>query len=307
MWAGGSLPPYADMCPFLRLLGLWHNESVSEHKPSRAGPASYRPRQHRALSPASAAVACVSAAAVLLFGFESDWGYLPLAIGLIGSWAIDRTLGRDVLLICLALALISTISLRADISWGNIALMGAVLSGAVIIPYAISRWVYRDHAVRFPRRIGQPWSKLEWSWLFIVLFLGWLILPRYFISSGVYTNWPAVETPSEILRLFLGVNAVGIWDELFFICTVFTLLYRHFSFWTANVLTSVIFVSFLWELGYQAWGPVLTIPFALVQALIFTRTKSLPYTICVHLLFDLIVFLTIVHAHHPGALPIFWY
>ncbi|MBD8020303.1 CPBP family intramembrane glutamic endopeptidase [Brevibacterium gallinarum] len=279
---------------------------MSEQTPSHAGPASDRPRQHRALCPASAAVACVSAAAVLLFGFESDWGYLPLAIGLIGAWTIDRALGRDVLLICLALALISTISLKADISWGNIALMGAVLSGAVIIPYAISRWVYRDHAVRFPRRIGQPWSKLEWSWLFIVLFLGWLILPRYFISSGVYTNWPAVETPSEILRLFLGVNAVGIWDELFFICTVFTLLYRHFSFWTANVLTSVIFVSFLWELGYQAWGPVLTIPFALVQALIFTRTKSLPYTICVHLLFDLIVFLTIVHAHHPGALPIFW-
>lgn len=280
---------------------------VSEPSPTTAKLFDPEPRHHRAFSPASAAVACVSAAAVLLFGFESHWGYLPLVIGLIGSWAIDRALGRDVLLICLALTLISTISLKADISWGNIALMGAVLTGAVIIPYAISRWIYRDHAVRFPRRIGQPWSKLEWSWLFIVLFLGWLILPRYFISSGVYTNWPAVETPSEIIRLFLGVNAVGIWDELFFICTVFTLLYRHFSFWTANVLTSVIFVSFLWELGYQAWGPVLTIPFALVQALIFTRTKSLPYTICVHLLFDLIVFLTIVHAHHPGALPIFWY
>ena len=82
-------------------------------------------------------------------------------------------------------------------------------------------------------------------------------------------------------------------------------LRKHFSFWTANVFTTVIFVSFLWELGYRSIGPLLTIPFALVQAFIFTRTKSLPYTVTVHLLFDALVFLTIVHAHHPDALPIF--
>ena len=34
--------------------------------------------------------------------------------------------------------------------------------------------------------------------------------------------------------------------------------------WLANLLQAVIFVSFLWELGYQAWGPLLTFPFALV-------------------------------------------
>lgn len=265
------------------------------------------PSRHGAISLGSFATLLVALSAVLLFGFLSDWGYLPLVAGVALGFLAARSLGRDLLLIALALGLISLISVEADISWGNIALMGVVLSGAVIIPSTISRWVYRDTAIQFPRRQGRPWTKLEWGWLFLVLFLGWLILPRYFISSGVYQNWPAVETPSEILRLFLGVNAVGIWDELFFICTIFALLYRHFSFWTANVLTSIIFVSFLWELGYQAWGPLLTIPFALVQAVIFTRTKSLPYTITVHLLFDLIVFLTIVHAHHPGWIPIFWY
>ena len=277
----------------------------TEARESRPGDG--HPSRHGAISLGSFATLLVAFSAVLLFGFLSDWGYVPLVAGVVLGFLAARSLGRDLLLIALALGLISLISVEADISWGNIALMGVVLSGAVIIPYTISRWVYRDTAITFPRRQGRPWTKLEWGWLFLVLFLGWLILPRYFISSGVYQNWPAVETPSEILRLFLGVNAVGIWDELFFICTIFALLYRHFSFWTANVLTSIIFVSFLWELGYQAWGPLLTIPFALVQAVIFTRTKSLPYTITVHLLFDLIVFLTIVHAHHPGWIPIFWY
>ena len=84
-----------------------------------------------------------------------------------------------------------------------------------------------------------------------------------------------VDTPDLIARLFVGVGGVGIWDELFFICTVFALLRRHFRFWQANVLQTIVFVSFLWELGYQAWGPLLTIPFALLQGFIFMKTRSL--------------------------------
>ena len=61
------------------------------------------------------------------------------------------------------------------------------------------------------------------------------------------------------------MNAVGLWDELFFICTCYVLFLRHFRTPVANVLQAMIFVSFLWELGYQAWGPFLTIPFALIQ------------------------------------------
>ena len=180
-----------------------------------------------------------------------------------------------------------------------------LLGGAVVVPYVLSRWVYRDYAIRFPWRGGGRWTKFQWSWLVAVLVLGWLILPFYFITSGVYMNWPVVDTPDLIARLFVGVGAVGIWDELFFICTCFALLRRHFPDWQANILQSIVFVSFLWELGYQSWGPLLTIPFALVQGAIFSWTKNLFYVVTVHLLFDAVVFLVIVHAHHQEALPIF--
>ncbi|MGO2748586.1 MAG: lysostaphin resistance A-like protein [Pseudoclavibacter sp.] len=249
----------------------------------------------------------VVCSATVLFAFENNLGYLPLAAGIALGFAADRSLGRDLLLIGIGMGIISLHSMKADISWGNIFVMGTVLSLAVAVPYAISRWVYKDHAVRFPLRRGTPWSRLEKLWLGLVLVLGWLILPFYFITSGVYQNWPAVSTASEIGRLFVGVGFVGIWDELFFICTVFTLLLRHFPFWVANALQSIVFVSFLWELGYQSWGPLLTLPFALIQGWIFTKTKSLTYVICVHLLFDFVVFLVIVHAHHPAWLPIFLY
>ena len=252
------------------------------------------------------AAALVAAGAVLLFGLLTPWGYAPLLTGVALGLLASRPLGRDLGLIALGLAIVNTISVAADISWPHFFLMGAVLSAAVVVPYVLHRTVLRDDAIRYPRRRGEPWSGLEWGWLVFVLLAAWLILPRYFIHSGAYLNWPAVESPSEIGRLFIGVNAVGIWDELFFICMIFTLLRRHFPFWTANVLTSIIFVSFLWELGYRSWGPLLTIPFALVQAIVFTKSRSLPYTITVHLLFDFIVFCSIVHAHHPQWLPFFW-
>jgi membrane protease YdiL (CAAX protease family) len=144
--------------------------------------------------------------------------------------------------------------------------------------------------------------------MFSVVALAWFIMPFYFINSGTYLNWPAPQEPSELARLFVGVNAVGLWDELFFICGVFTLLRRHFPTWQANLLQAVIFVSFLWELGYASWGPFLTYTFALVQGYLFARTRSLPYVLCTHLIFDCVLWLILVHAHNPGWIPkIFWY
>jgi membrane protease YdiL (CAAX protease family) len=232
-------------------------------------------------------------------------GYAALAIGLIIAFARNRVLGRDLSLIAVPLVAISFISVEANLEWGNYALMGAVLTLSVIYPYAMSRWVFRDHIVRFPGRPGEPWSRGEWLWLGAVLVLGYLLLPVYFITSGSYQNWPAVETPSEIARLFVGVGFVGIWDELFFICIIFALLRRHFSFWTANVLQAIVFVSFLWELGYRSWGPLLTLPFALIQGWIFEKSRSVWYIITVHLLFDVVVFAVLIYAHHPEWLPIF--
>ena len=254
--------------------------------------------------------ALVSVSAVFLFWVMSDVpGYACLVAGVAGGFVTDRMgasrrLGPDLLLIGLALGLISLISLHADISNAGILRFTVALGGAVLIPYSISRWVYREHAITFPWGIGR-WSRQQWTYLVVVIAVAYLILPFYFLTSGVYRNWPAAVEPDQIARLFMGVNAVGLWDELFFICTCYVLYMRHFSRPVANLLQAIIFVSFLWELGYQAWGPFLTIPFALIQAVIFSWTKQLLYVVAVHLLFDAIVFLVIVHAHHPEALPIF--
>ncbi|RRJ87075.1 CPBP family intramembrane metalloprotease [Gulosibacter macacae] len=239
----------------------------------------------------------VSLSATVLFAFLNPWGYLLLAVGVAGGFAHSRALGRDLAIIGAGLVIVSSWPMEANLDWWNIVVMGAVLTAAVGVPFLLDRW-WGERTIRFPLRRGEPWSRLERAWLVAVLVLGWLILPFYFIRSESYLNWPAVHEWHEVARLLIGVSAVGIWDELFFICTIFALYRRHFPMWTANVLQAIVFVSFLWELGYRSWGPVMTSVFALVQGWIFQKTRSLTYVICVHLLFDLVVFLVIVHAHN---------
>lgn len=272
------------------------------------------------LGVAAALAVCLVAPA--FFVLETMWlGIALAAVGLLLAWAVVRrgragmqpataprppSLLRDLSLIVMGLGIVRLIPLAAELD--NLAMLRFTLAlgGAVAVPYLVSRFIYRDRATSFPwRGDGGRWTRAQWIWLVAVIVLAWLILPFYFISSGVYQNWPEVDTVDLIVRLFIGVGAVGIWDELFFICTVFALLRRHFPFWTANVLQSIVFVSFLWELGYRAWGPILTIPFALVQGLIFVKTRSLSYVVTVHLLFDAVVFAVIVHAHNPHLFDVF--
>jgi len=256
--------------------------------------------------PSVVAAALVCGAAIALYVMlDKRIGYAMLAAGVLLAVAVDRRLAGHLGLIAASLVVISTMSLAADISDAGIARFAVVLTAAVVIPYVGHRFWLNQDVIRFPWRTGRRWGRYEWGYLVGVLVLGYLLLPVYFIGSGAYRNWPTVTEPNEIGRLFLGVNAVGLWDELFFICTVFALLRTHFPDWLANLLQATVFVSFLWELGYRSWGPVFTIPFALLQGYIFVRTKSLLYVVTVHLSFDIIIFMIIVHAHTPSLFPIF--
>jgi membrane protease YdiL (CAAX protease family) len=255
----------------------------------------------------------VSLSAFVLFGLRLTLiGLAILFVSLLAAILIDRELGIDLSLIGLGVAIVSTTSVEADVAWGSFVRIGTVLGLAVLAPFLIDRFMLskgtgRRHVIGFPWRSREKKTRLEIAYVFLVPLLGYLLLPFYFIRSGAYENWPHITDLSELLRFFVGVNAVGTFDELFFICTCLVLFRRHFPFWVANLLQMVIFVSFLWELGYRAWGPVLTIPFALLQGYLFAKTRSLGYVLAVHLLFDALVFLAIVHAHNRDWIDIFIY
>jgi hypothetical protein len=252
--------------------------------------------------------ALVSASGFLLFAREDRVsGFLLLAAALVLAAMISRRLVTDLALIGVGLTAMSLVPITTDISTEHMAVMGTAMILAVGIPYAVSRFITKDHAIRFPVRSGQPWTRAEKWYLPAVLVIGYALMPVYMIRTGVYNNWPAVSDPEGIARLFLGTNVLGIWDELFFICTAFTLLRRHVPDWQANLLQAVLFTSFLWELGFHSWAPFFIFPFALLQARLFTVTKSLSYIVSVHLLFDFVLFLVLIHAHNREWIDIFLY
>ncbi|WP_406636126.1 CPBP family intramembrane glutamic endopeptidase [Pseudarthrobacter quantipunctorum] len=252
--------------------------------------------------------ALVSASGFLLFAWQDRLsGFLLLAAALVVAGFISRRLLIDLALIAVGLTAMSLVPITTDISTEHMTVMGTAMVLAVGIPYSVSRFITKDHAIRFPIRTGQPWTSAEKWYLPAVLVIGYALMPVYMIRTGVYTNWPAVSDPDGIARLFLGTNVLGIWDELFFICTAFTLLRRHLPDWQANLLQAVLFTSFLWELGFHSWAPFFIFPFALLQARLFTVTKSLSYIVSVHLLFDFVLFLVLIHSHNREWIDIFLY
>ncbi|MGP5055815.1 hypothetical protein ACTXJ3_12100 [Brachybacterium paraconglomeratum] len=176
-----------------------------------ADPAEPFPASRLALLPAVG----VSASAFLLFALQlAGWGHLLLALSLLGAVLVARELAKDLALIGVGITIVSTTSVVASVDWDRFLTIGAVLLLAVLVPAAVDRLLLRRRAIRFLLRTGEPWTRLEKGYIVAVPFLGWLILPFYLITSGVYRNWPNLADGGEVARFFAGVNFVGTWDEL---------------------------------------------------------------------------------------------
>ncbi len=115
------------------------------------------------------AAVLVSGSAVLLFAVHArPLGYVPLVLGVALGLLVDRRLGRDLALVGIGMGIISTISLKADLSENaGMVRFAVVLSLAVLVPWALSRFVFREDAVTFPVATGRRWSggrSCTWSW-----------------------------------------------------------------------------------------------------------------------------------------------
>lgn len=216
-----------------------------------------------------------------------------------------KSFAKDILLIYISLAILGFTKITTDVSYQHIVEMGIPILAAIAIPYFVSRYVYRDYLVRFKFHHGRNWYKSEILYIVLTVAVSYFLIPFYLKNTGAYLNWTVEPGFEYIFRFFLGTNALGIWDELFFISTTLGILRRYMKFYQANLVQSVLFTSFLFELGFTGWGPVVIVPFALLQGYIFKRTESLFYVITIHLSVDLVLFLAIIGAHHPDWVSIF--
>lgn len=248
----------------------------------------------------------VCASGVVLIALQlKPAGWILLALSGLSLFWMERNFAKDMLLILIALAILGLTPINTDTSVEHMLVMGATLILAVAIPYVVSRFIYKDYLVRFPLHHGRKWYTREILYIAITALLSYFLLPYYLQSTGAYLNWPSAIDQASVIRLFIGTNGLGIWDELFFVSTVLGILRRYFPFQAANVFQSTLFTSFLYELGFTGWGFIMIFVFALTQGYVFKKTESLFYVITIHLTLDFVLFLALIYSYHPDKIPIF--
>jgi hypothetical protein len=213
---------------------------------------------------------------------------------------------RVYLVLAAALALLAISPIDTGLGWGHMALLGTIFLAVLVGPWLALRGeglvVYRW----FPRHL----DRLDLLYTLLSVPLAWGAFALYFgvLSPEAPFNWQLPATPDDLetFKLFLGINAVGVWDELFFINTCYALLRALFGPRVAVPAQAVIYVSVLWGMAFTGWGPLLVLLLALTQGMMMERSRVLIWVLIVHLVVDYFLFQGIVTAHYPD-LTVWWH
>lgn len=252
------------------------------------------------------AIILLDVTAVVLIGAQSKpLGWYIWGIGVLSLGLCAQEFRKELALVYFAVAVLGVTPISTDLSTGHALFGTPLLTLAILVPYAVSRYIYRDRHVRFQWHHGRNWYGKEIAYVGLTAIVAYLLLPFMMRTSGSYIHWTVGPDADSLVRLFIGCIALGIWDELFFVCTVLGILRRHLAFPVANVVQAVLFTAFLYELGFRGWAAPVIFVFALMQGYIFSKTESLFYVVTIHLVADIFLYLALIYAYHPSWTPIF--
>jgi len=180
---------------------------------------------------------------------------------------------------------------------------------AIIVPVAIFR-KYDPGLIDF-----RLWPhKFRWLDIFYVglaVPLAYVLIRWYFFTVNLEmpVQWflPAEYDAGETWRLVIGLNSVGIWDELFFVNIMFCVLRSMFSFRIANLAQAVVYTSVLYDMAFIGIGPALVYFFALTQGSMYEQAKCLLYVLIVHLVIDAFLLESIIEFYYPTHGSFHWF
>ena len=204
-------------------------------------------------------------------------------------------------LVVLAVAPIDT-----SLEPAHMAVLGSALAAAVVLPALLLRRSGVLTFSLFPRRL----DLVDVGYTLLSIPLAWGAFALYFgvLSPEVPMNWTLPPDPDawELVKLFVGINAVGIWDELFFVNTCYAILRAMFPAPVANAGQTVIYTSVLWDMAFAGWGPLFVAALAITQGAMYERSRVLLWVLIVHLIVDYFLFQGIVDAYYPN-LDVWWH
>lgn len=246
------------------------------------------------------------AASILLVALQYILaGYLLLALGLVLLWLTEQNFRRTIGIVYVCIALLGASPINTSTDLQHVVILGIPMLSVVIIPYVVTRYIYKLDIINISLRLSRRWSNREVLYYLVTVLAAYLILPIILATGNSYMNWDIENNTRSLVESFLGLNAVGTWDELFFVTTVFALFRFNMKLWAANVAQAVLFTSFLYNMGFQGWCFPFVFLFALTQGYWYYKTNSLAYVLAVHLTVDVVLHLALTNLHNPQLVPIF--
>jgi hypothetical protein len=242
-------------------------------------------------------------ATVLLIPLESFFagGVVWAASALLVVTNPDSRVRRNLSLVLAAIAVLSVAPIHTGREIRHFFTLGLPFFVVVVGPYVFMKWRAPGEVEwrLLPRRFS--WVDLLYALLSIPL--SWSVIELYFfhLNPELPTHWP-MPVPFDagaVRRLVIGINGVGIWDELFFVNTVYALLRKVFRARIANLAQAVVYTSVLYDMAFTGWGIAIVCLFALTQGTMFERSRVLLYVLIVHVVVDIFLIMAILQYHYP--------
>lgn len=221
---------------------------------------------------------------------HNQFGWVMLVLGLILSYVrLPRQTWIYYAMIAVSLGVVYLTPFSVGNSIPNIFVSLFVLMAALAIPYVGSHRLFKHSLIHF-RLSFRGWSRLE-----LMTFAGSVgvtitFLAAYFLMGDAYKHWQ-FATPYDIVVAFTLIMLIGMWEEFYFIASVFGVLKKFLPVFVAAVLQALMFSAFLYQFGFQGWIVPFTFMYALAQSLTFYRFRNLALNVSIHFCVDLAVFI----------------
>jgi len=256
--------------------------------------------------------ALVPFCAATVFLIPLEWWIPGLASWIVSAAvtlrAHDARLRRNLGVLLACVLVLAFAPIHTELEWGHFLVLFLFFLAVLAGPYLyMKRKAPGELRWRFWPRTA---SRRDIVYTLISLPLAWLVIEIYFfhLNPEVPSHWrlPPEHSVAAIRRLTVGINMVGIWDELFFINTVYALLRGVFPARIANLAQAVVYTSVLYDMAFTGHGVWIVYLFALTQGWMYEKSRVLLYVLIVHLIVDLMLVLAILQYAYPGeSLPLF--
>lgn len=250
------------------------------------------------------------AATILLIALHLHWiGAFAWIGAAILAWRDPEIVVRRRMLVLLGcVAILGATDINTSLSNRNFILVGVPFLLVILLPGLILQRT--DPGVIRYRFLPKKVRRADIIYTLISIPLAWAILKFYWwVNPDLYTHWPLPAEPDagEIRRLFIGINLVGCWDELFFVNTMFAVLRSLFRYPIANTVQAVVYTAVLYDMAFTGIGPLIVYAFAWTQGAMYEKSESLIWVLLVHLIVDFFLVAAIVSSHYPDyGLDFLW-